>query len=136
MSKARLDAVKELPFVVRAVLELLLALAVGDVVFPLPIVLVALEGVVVNALAVGFIVLDLALIHAPVVITIPALPVRNALQKGAHIIRAILKKELPLPMELVILPLPMIIPPRRLYLLISIGIHPMRVNLLPKLVHL
>jgi hypothetical protein len=77
--KSWLDAVEKLSLVVGTVLELLFPLAVGDVVFPLPVVLVALVGVVVDALAVGFIILDLSLVHAAVVIAIPTLTMRNPL---------------------------------------------------------
>lgn len=78
MAKAGLDTMEELTFIIGTVLKLFLALAVGHVVLPLPVILVALERVVVNAHSIRFIVFYFAFIHAPVVVAVAPLAVGDA----------------------------------------------------------
>lgn len=105
-----LQSSMELSFVVAAVGKLLLPFPFRDVISPLARVLVALIGVVIYSLAVGFVIFYVSLINAPVVEDVSAFSVGRSFLKSALVIGPVLKKELPLPMELIVQPLPMKIP--------------------------
>ncbi len=134
MPEPRLDSMKEVAFIVGAILKLFLTLAMGHVILPLAIILIPLIRIVINTTSVGLIILDLAFIHTPVVITVPAFTMGDSLQKGAHVIGAVLKKELALAVELIILPLTMVVAPGSFDLLVTVSVDPVGVNLLPELV--
>jgi hypothetical protein len=134
MPETRLNPMKELAFIIGAILKLLFSLAMRHIVLPLAIILIPLVRIVINATAIRLIIFYLAFIHTPIVITVPAFAMRDPFQKCPHIIRPVLKKELSLAMELIVLPLAMIVPSRRFDLLVAVGVHPVRVNLLSELV--
>lgn len=80
-----------------------------------------LEGVEVDSLTVGLVIVDISLVGAPVVKDVPALALSCSVPKVALVVGSVLKKDLSLSVELVAGPLPVVVTLRFGYLLVCIA---------------
>ena len=115
------DSLFEIALVVGAVGELLFSIARGDIVLPLPTVLVVLERVEVNSLTVSLVVVNISLVCAPIVKDVPPLALSCPVPKVALVVGSILKKDLSLSVELVAGPLPVVVALRLGNLLVCVA---------------
>ena len=99
----------EISLIIGTVGELLLSVAGGDIVLPLPAVLVMLERVEVDSLTVSLVIINISFIRAAVVKDVPPLPLSCSVAKVALVVGSVLKKDLTFSVELVAGPLPVVI---------------------------
>jgi hypothetical protein len=125
MTEPRLDPIRELPFIVWAVCELLFTLTVRNVIFPVAVIFVTLKGIMVYTHPMCLIILNISLIQTPIIVEVATFSMCDAIFEGAKVIWAIFKVKLALSIELVIGPLSMIVALGYFYLLISVAEHSM-----------
>jgi hypothetical protein len=105
-----LATLDEIALVVRSVCEFFLTIAIWDIFLPLAVILIVLEGIQIDSLAAGFIVVDLSFVYAAVIEHVAAFALCDSVAEGTLVVGAVFEEKFSSAMEFVRSPLSMIEP--------------------------